>query len=133
MVQVEPARRPTASNALLHPYFRQVARCPSTPPCLSACVAVSPSLSDPVWSLVLCCAAWLLQCYVDRLVTCGELVEQNKKLEAVRALLYRARVELNWDEAVKLEVRPTMAHLPATPWPRTTCVPLPRSACEQTV
>lgn len=66
-------------------------------------------------------------------MTCGELVEQNKKLEAVRALLYRARVELNWDEAVKLEVRSTMAHLPATPWPRTTCVPLPRPACEQTV
>lgn len=70
---------------------------PSHRPCLTLC---GPS----------CCAAWLLQCYVDRLVTCGELVEQNKKLEAVRALLYRARVELNWDEAVKLEVRPTMAH-----------------------
>lgn len=66
LLDVEPSKRPTASSALLHPYFRQ--------------------------------------CYIDRLVNMGELVEQNKKLEAVRALLYRARIELDKDHPHKLEV-----------------------------
>jgi hypothetical protein len=42
---------------------------------------------------------------VDRLVTCGELVEQNKKLEAVRALLYRTKHEYHDDTPASIVVR----------------------------
>lgn len=38
-------------------------------------------------------------------MTCGELVEQNKKLEAVRALLYRTKHEYHDDTPASIVVR----------------------------
>jgi hypothetical protein len=66
LLDTDPLRRPTASNALLHPYFRQS--------------------------------------HIDRMVNLGEIMEQAKKLGAIRTLLHRARYETEREEAVQLEV-----------------------------
>jgi hypothetical protein len=55
LLAVSPAMRPSAAQALMHPYFRTT--------------------------------------FVERLVEEGEVVEQNRKLEAVRSLLHQARTE----------------------------------------